>query len=87
LSQIRLTDALTFMSLRLPLHLPNDAAARQIPRRQFHDHLIPDQHSHEVPIEPTADVRRYPGTLNVNLIQAAGQLRRDPALHLIGPVP
>jgi hypothetical protein len=32
-------------------------------------------------------VRRYPGTLDVNLIQPAGQLRRHPALHLTGPVP
>src|SRR6187549_150682 len=72
LSQIRLTDALTFMSLCLPCsvspvledrasvravlsHLPDDPAARQIPRRELNFNLVPDQHSYEVPIEPAAE--------------------------------
>src|SRR4030095_6790702 len=76
LSQIFLTDALTFMS-RLPYNSP----ARQIPRRQFHDHSIADEHPDEVAVTPRPEVRRNPRPVHVNLIQPAGQLRHHAAFH------
>src|SRR5215831_13575393 len=66
LSQIRLTDARTFTALRLS-HNPS---ALQIPRRQFHDHPIPDEHPDEVPFLPAPDVRRDAmAPLDLDLVQ------------------
>ena len=76
LSQIRLTDALTFMTLRFP----DDPAARHIPRRELYDYAITDQQSHEIPFRPVARMRRNPRTVDLDLIQPTRQLRPDHAL-------
>jgi len=55
LSQIRLTDARTFIRL---LRLPDDPAALHIAGRQLHNHPIAHEHADEIPSGPAADVRR-----------------------------
>jgi len=79
LSHIFFTDALTFMTLRLP----DDSAARQIPRRQLHDDPIADQEPDEISLQTTADMcRDSPTPVDVDPIQPARQLRfNDPLLH------
>ena len=79
LSHIRFTDALTFMTLRLP----DDPAARQIPRHQLHDDPVADQEPDKISLEPAADMRRNPLiAVDVDLIQTARQLRfNDPFLY------
>jgi len=54
LSHIFFTDALTFMTLRLP----DDSAARQIPRRQLHDDPVAHQEPDEIFFQTAADMRR-----------------------------
>ena len=76
LSHIRFTDALTFMTLRLP----DDPAARQIPRRQLHNDLVADEKSDKVSLETATNMRRDPpSSVDVHPIQTARQLRfNDP---------
>jgi len=74
LSQIRLTDALTFMMFyafqatlsgyAFRLCFPHDSATRAVSLRQLHDHPITDEQPDEVPLD------------------AAGRMRRDPTLSL-----
>jgi len=102
LSQIRLTDALTFTvvapaygllapapgstTTRRPKpcassfsHYPS---ASEIPRRQFNDDSIADEHADEIPFEPSADVRRDAVRIDFHFIQPAGQLRPHDASDL-----
>src|SRR5436189_901236 len=62
LSQIRLTDARTFIRSSNPQiltssNLLDDSSPRNI-LRQLNPHPIADQHAHEVAIDPIGDVRR-----------------------------
>jgi len=74
LSQIFLTDALTFITV--DLRLPDNPAASQIPRHQFHDHAIPDQHSNEIAFGAAAtDVSGDAvTTVDLHFVQPARQL-------------
>src|ERR1043166_6747045 len=83
LSQIRWTDALTFIvslrrprlrlrySVRLrsvPLNLAADPAARHISRRQLDDHSVADQHANEIPFLAAAEMRRDAAAVHLDLI-------------------
>src|SRR5688572_31991653 len=63
LSQIRFTDALTFMmfyafrTTSFRLRLSHNPAACPVPRRQFHDHSITDEQPDEVPFHASGRVR------------------------------
>src|SRR5262245_2805681 len=92
LSQIRLTDALTFTvvtpgSRRCPakaffLGLLYYPTPRDIAPGQFHDDAIPHEHPDEIPFEWTADMcGDPPGSTDFNVIQSARQLRPNDALH------
>src|SRR5688572_22590830 len=74
LSQIRLTDALTFMSPYAFLRLLQNPPAAEVARRQLDDHLVADEHAHEIPLGPAAEVRGNPPPLDVHVVQATGQL-------------
>jgi hypothetical protein len=56
LSQIRLTDALTFIE---PSSLRDDSPAAPIRRHQLHMNPITDQHPDEVPVDPIRNVRQH----------------------------
>jgi hypothetical protein len=76
LSQIRLTDALTFItSTPSSLCFPDDSTSRQIPWRQLDDHPITHEHADEIPLEPAADVRRDAVRIDFHFVQPARQLR------------
>jgi hypothetical protein len=65
LSQIRLTDARTFM---IRSRLPDDPAPLHIAGRELHDHPIADQQPHEIPLDAPADVRRNPVRIDLHLV-------------------
>jgi hypothetical protein len=85
LSQIFLTDALTFTVslscwlMAYGLSLPDNSSASEIPRGQFHNHPIAYEHADEIPLEPAADVRRNPMRIDLHLVQPARQLRANHA--------
>jgi len=56
LSQIRLTDALTFIE---PSRLRHDSPAAQIRRHQLYVNPIADEHPDKVPVDPIRDVRQH----------------------------
>src|SRR5262245_55738865 len=82
LSQIRLTDALTFMlsyafrTMSSGLCFPDYAAARAVAYRQLHDHPITDEQPHEVPLDAARRVRRDTVlAVDLHLVEPARQLR------------
>jgi hypothetical protein len=88
LSQIRLTDALTFMMFyafraTLPdLRFPDDSATRPVAFRQLNDHSITDQQPHEISFDAPRRMRRDPIlALDLHLVEPAGQLLGDDALY------
>ena len=88
LSQIRFTDALTFMmstpsGLCFPeLGLPDYPATRAVSGRQFHDHPITDEQPDEVSFQAACRVCRYPMLpVNLHLVEPARQLRDDRTLE------
>src|SRR3954471_24919992 len=76
LSQIRLTDARTFIESS---NLADDPAAAGI-RRQLHAHPIADQHPHEVAIDPIGNVRLNEVAALVEL-HAIHRARQDVGHH------
>src|SRR5262245_35277039 len=83
LSQIRFTDALTFMmSVPSGLCLSDYPAARAVSCRQLHNHPIAHEQSDEVPLHAARCVRRD-RTLSTDLhvIEAARQLRHYDAVY------
>jgi hypothetical protein len=84
LSQIRLTDARTFISsdpqiLRSSnlLDYPSPAA---IDRRELDPHAIADQHADEIPVDPIRNVRRdNRALLEPHAVKRAGELLRNDA--------
>jgi len=92
LSQIRLTDALTFMmsyasGLCFPgLCFPDYAASVAVSSRQLHDHSITDEQPDEVPLETAGRMRGDPMlSLDLHLVEPARQLRDDDALYSTRP--
>src|SRR5687767_1066016 len=83
LSQIRLTDALTFISSILSpvgLCLLYDPPAGHIARRQLDDHPISHEQPDEISFEPRAEMGRHPvRSFDLDAIQAARQLRHHRA--------
>jgi hypothetical protein len=88
LSQIRLTDALTFMmfyafqatlsgyafrTMLSGLCFPDDSATRAVSFRQLHDHPITDEQPDEVPLDAAGRVRRDPMlSLDLHVVEPTG---------------
>ena len=83
LSQIRLTDALTFMlSYAFRLCLPDDPATCPVSGRQLHNHSITDEQPHEVPLDVAGRMRRDPMlSLDLHLVEATRQLCENDTLY------
>ena len=80
LSQIRFTDALTFITRSLNSQFLDDPAAAAIDRRQLDPHPIADQDPDEIPIHAVRDVRRHLRTAReLHRVKGARQLRDDDA--------
>src|SRR5690242_3981035 len=76
LSQIRFTDALTFISTSS--QFLDNPSATHVDRRELHAHPIADEHPDEVPIDPPADVRRDRRPfVEPHAVQRAWQLLAD----------
>jgi hypothetical protein len=93
LSQIRFTDALTFMmsyafrTVSSGLCFPDYAASVAVSRRQLHDHSITDEQPDEVPFHAAGRMRCDPMlSLDLHLVEPARQLRDDDALDSTRPV-
>jgi hypothetical protein len=79
LSQIRLSDALTFMP-DPSSQLLDDPPAGAIPRAQLQPHAIADQHADEIPSRPARHVRGHV-TLPIDLhavLRVRQRLPHDP---------
>src|SRR5678816_797375 len=87
LSQIRFTDALTFISV--PVHVqrrtsnfPHDPSPPDIGRRELQPHPIADQEPHEVAIHPIRDVRHHERPfVEPHLVEGARQGLHDPVSY------
>jgi hypothetical protein len=75
LSQIFLTDARTFMFSTPSLDLPDDSAAGQVACRKLDNHPVADEDPHEVPFRGAANVSGDSSARDIDLVQAARQLR------------
>jgi len=50
------------------LSLPHYPPASEIPRGQFHNHPIADQHTNEILVQAAADVRRNPVPVDFHVV-------------------
>src|SRR5262245_8390550 len=70
LSQIRFTDARTFITFAS--ELLHDPPASVIDRRQFHTNPIANQQSHEIAVDAIGDMRRHEAaSLDAHTVQRA----------------
>jgi hypothetical protein len=87
LSQIFLTDALTFITTNpgscltaRALRLLHNPSTGQIPRTQLHHDPVPDEDADEISTGPSADVRRdLVAAIDAHLVQPARQPGPDHA--------